>query len=180
MPFFFIYFFFYVFSVSVRRRRRGVGTGQQPRRAWKERLYGRRGFWGRSYKLAHGGSLDDLFVCWVNKTRAVKPLRHFHSWRLSFTQDGPASQWDWTIGLDWSGVIPKLYTAGARVLTIRMSPTKDVLQSTNWYHRPPHVPSHLPHVRCYRVLCVEHIQCSLCANSIKTQTWACSFNLKRS
>ena len=38
---------------------------------------------------------------------------------------------------------------------------------TNWYHRLPHVPSHPPHVRCYRVLCVEHIQCSLCANSIK-------------
>jgi len=31
-----------------------------------------------------------LFVCWVNKTRAVKPLRRFHSWILSFTQDGPA------------------------------------------------------------------------------------------
>ena len=31
-----------------------------------------------------------LFVCWVNKTRRVKPLRRFHSWRLSFTQDGPA------------------------------------------------------------------------------------------
>ena len=31
-----------------------------------------------------------LFVCWVNKTRAVKPLRHFHSWRLSSTQDGLA------------------------------------------------------------------------------------------
>ena len=31
-----------------------------------------------------------LFVCWVNKTRAVKPLRCFHSWTLSFTQDGPA------------------------------------------------------------------------------------------
>ena len=31
-----------------------------------------------------------MFVCWVNKTRAVKPLRRFHSWILSFTQDGPA------------------------------------------------------------------------------------------
>jgi len=25
-----------------------------------------------------------LFVCWVNKTRVVKPLRRFHSWILSF------------------------------------------------------------------------------------------------
>ena len=31
-----------------------------------------------------------LFVWWVNKPRAVKPLRRFHSRRLSFTQDGPA------------------------------------------------------------------------------------------
>jgi len=30
-----------------------------------------------------------LFV-WLNKTRTVKPLRRFHSWRLSFTQDGLA------------------------------------------------------------------------------------------
>ena len=29
-------------------------------------------------------------VCLVNKTRTVKPLRRFHSWRLSFTQDGLA------------------------------------------------------------------------------------------
>ena len=33
---------------------------------------------------------DCLFVCLVDKTRVVKPLRHFHSWILSFTQDGPA------------------------------------------------------------------------------------------
>ena len=34
-----------------------------------------------------------LFVClfvWLNKTRTVKPLRRFHSWSLSFTQDGLA------------------------------------------------------------------------------------------
>ena len=30
-----------------------------------------------------------LFVCWVNKTRAVNLPRRFHSWRLIFTQDGP-------------------------------------------------------------------------------------------
>ena len=36
-----------------------------------------------------------LFVCWVNKTRAVKPLRRFHSWILSFTQDGPAFSTFW-------------------------------------------------------------------------------------
>ena len=35
-------------------------------------------------------SEECLFVCWVNKTRAVKPLRSFHSWILSFTLDGPA------------------------------------------------------------------------------------------
>ena len=28
-----------------------------------------------------------LFV-WLNKTPTVKPLRRFHSWRLSFNQDG--------------------------------------------------------------------------------------------
>ena len=38
-------------------------------------------------------SCHSWFVClfvWVDKTRAVKPLRRFHSWTLSFTQDGPA------------------------------------------------------------------------------------------
>ena len=30
-----------------------------------------------------------VFV-WLNKTRTVKPLRRFHSWCLSFTQDGLA------------------------------------------------------------------------------------------
>jgi len=38
-------------------------------------------------------SPDFLFVClfvWLNKTRTVKPLRRFHSWSLSFTQDGLA------------------------------------------------------------------------------------------
>ena len=31
-----------------------------------------------------------LFVCFIDKTRTVKPQGHFHSWILSFTQDGPA------------------------------------------------------------------------------------------
>ena len=38
-------------------------------------------------------SPDFLFVClfvWLNKPRTVKPLRRFHSWSLSFTQDGLA------------------------------------------------------------------------------------------
>ena len=37
----------------------------------------------------HSWSL--LFVCWVDKTRTVKPLRRFHSWILNFTSTQPAS-----------------------------------------------------------------------------------------
>ena len=31
-----------------------------------------------------------LFVCFIDKTRTVKPQGRSHSWILSFTQDGPA------------------------------------------------------------------------------------------
>ena len=44
-----------------------------------------------------------MFVCLVDKTRAVKPLRRFHSWILSFTQDGPACMlvcWDFIYTLE--------------------------------------------------------------------------------
>ena len=49
--------------------------------------------WRTALKLTGCPVIVCLFVClfvWLNKTRTVKPLRRFHSWRLSFTQDGLA------------------------------------------------------------------------------------------
>jgi len=47
-----------------------------------------RGVWFGSMGMVNGGIC--LFVCFINKTRAVKPLGRSHSRILSFTQDGPA------------------------------------------------------------------------------------------
>ena len=43
-----------------------------------------------SFKIGESPILLACLFVWLNKTRTVKPLRRFHSWILSFTQDSPA------------------------------------------------------------------------------------------
>ena len=59
-----------------------------PDRQWARAVSERASRSASQFCIAHS-----MFVClfvWLNKTRTVKPLRRFHSWSLSFTQDGLA------------------------------------------------------------------------------------------